>query len=168
MLLEPLSDEECSRLVQTLLDEPELVGGTQSRIAGAAEGNPLFVEQLVAMLQEDGVEPDRLAIPPTVQALLSSRLDRLPAPERALVECAAVIGKVFEPDEIAALSGARDELSNVIGALVRKELIRPGRASYPGDEAYRFRHLLIRDAAYEAIPKDGRTHCTSSTHPGSS
>ncbi len=157
MLLEPLSDEECVRLVDALLDQPEDFGGTQSRIAGAAEGNPLFVEQLVAMLQEDGVEPDRLAIPPTVHALLSSRLDRLPAPERALVECAAVIGKVFEPDEIAALSSAGEELGDVIGALVRKELIRPGRASYPGDEAYRFRHLLIRDAAYEAIPKERRS-----------
>lgn len=156
ILLEPLTGEECARLVGSLAGEPGVSDETQARIAEAAEGNPLFAEQLVAMVSERDVEPGELAIPPTVQALLASRLDRLPAGERALVECAAIVGKVFEPDEVAALAGTA-HLDESIDSLIRKELIRPGRATYPGDEAFRFRHLLIRDAAYDAIPKERRS-----------
>ena len=123
----------------------------------AAEGNPLFVEQLIALLLEDGLGGEEIALPPSVHVLLASRLDHLPPEERSLLECAAVIGKVFEPDELAAIAEPGGELPELVVSLVRKELVRPGRASYPGDEAYRFRHLLIRDAAYEAIPKERRS-----------
>ena len=157
IMLEPLSEAECRRLVEALfgdeLPDPE----TRERIAGAAEGNPLFVEQLIALLLEDGLGGEEIALPPSVHVLLASRLDHLPPEERSLLECAAVIGKVFEPDELAALAEPGGELPELVVSLVRKELVRPGRASYPGDEAYRFRHLLIRDAAYEAIPKERRS-----------
>ena len=157
ILLEPLSERECERLVEALFADEALPPGTLERIAAAAEGNPLFVEQLIALFLEVGPEADYVTIPPTVHALLAARLDHLPADERSLLECAAVIGKVFEPDELEAIADAGDGIADLVVSLVRKELVRPGRASYPGSEAHRFRHLLIRDAAYEAIPKERRS-----------
>src|SRR6266540_4634810 len=99
-----------------------------------------------------------LRVPPTIQALLAARLDRLAVDERAVIERAAVEGKVFHRGAVAAL--APDPLRARVGeqllALVRKELIRPERTSFAGDDAFRFRHILIRDAAYDALPKELR------------
>ena len=155
ILLQPLSDGESARLIDNL-DGEALDEETRDRIVAGAEGNPLFVEEMLALALEN--EGDgALSVPPTIQALLAARLDRLPEIERLALECAAVGGKVFYEDavvELAAPASPKD-LAEALGALVRKELIRPDRRSL-GGRTYRFRHLLIRDAAYDAIPKHAR------------
>jgi DNA-binding SARP family transcriptional activator len=157
VLLERLSDEESLELIDRLargaLDPP-----TRQRVIAAAEGNPLFVEEMLALAQEDGGITGELEVPPTIQALLAARLDRLENDERSALECAAIEGKVFHQGSIAEL--APDRLRPVLPAtlakLVHKELIRPGRAVFTGEHGFRFRHLLIRDAAYDSIPKEAR------------
>jgi class 3 adenylate cyclase/tetratricopeptide (TPR) repeat protein len=150
LFLEPLSEDETERLIDNL--PVRLADETRARIGTAADGNPLFVEQMLAMLTDEievGVE---LEIPPTIQALLAARLDRLPPAERATLERAAVIGKEFSRAMIEELGGD----AAAIPALVRKELIRPDRSALAGDDGFRFLHLLVRDAAYESISKELR------------
>jgi class 3 adenylate cyclase len=150
MLLEALTDAESDQLVGNLIlaaVEP----GMKERIARAAEGNPLFLEEMLAMVAQNG--NGDLAVPPTIQALLAARLDRLPAEERTAVECAAVQGQEFRSDALATLVPAAlaTRLQEIHQSLVRKDLVRP-----TGEQLYRFKHLLLRDAAYEALPKEQR------------
>ena len=100
----------------------------------------------------------QITVPPTIHALLSARLDRLGRDERAVIERGSVEGKVFHRGAVAQLStdDLRESVWNHLQTLVRKELIRPDRTDLPGEDAFRFRHLLIRDAAYEAMPKELR------------
>ncbi len=170
MLLEPLSEDESAVLVSNLLGRVEVEAGARTRIARAAEGNPLFVEQLLSMLIDDGtlrrtnahweVDGDlrSLAIPPTIQALLAARVDRLQPQERALLERASVVGRVFYSDAVWELSEAPDQpqLAARLASLVRKELIRPDRSDFAWHDAFRFRHQLIRDVAYASVPKETR------------
>ncbi len=156
LLLEPLSSEESAQLIDRLLEGSDLSAEARGRIADAAEGNPLYVEQMLALVSEDGA--GELVVPPTIQALLAARLDRLGREERAVIERAAVEGKVFHQGAVAELvpETLRLDVPGRLVALVRKELIRPDRSAFAGDEAFRFRHLLIRDAAYDALPKQER------------
>jgi DNA-binding SARP family transcriptional activator/tetratricopeptide (TPR) repeat protein len=158
ILLEPLSDSECGALIDNLAEA--VPADVRERITEAADGNPLFVEQMLAMLGENGGGSGdaQLSIPPTIHALLAARLDRLGDGERAVVERASVIGKEFWPSAIAELAGdeSRADLGPALRTLVRKELIRPGRSSFFGEDAFRFRHHLIRDVAYESLPKGAR------------
>jgi predicted ATPase len=153
MLLEPLTAAESAALVDRLQGEATLPPGTRARIAETAEGNPLYVEQMVAMLAEgDPLEE----IPPTIQGLLAARLDRLSPEERAVIERACVVGKRFWAAAVADLSPerGRDSVAANLEHLVRKDFIGPDdRPVVPGEEGYRFRHQLIRDAAYNGIPK---------------
>jgi class 3 adenylate cyclase/tetratricopeptide (TPR) repeat protein len=152
ILLEPLSHDESESLMDGLLTDAQLSVDLRERIAAAAEGNPLFVEQMLALLeQEGGTNGDRdVVIPPTIQALLATRLEQLPSGERVAAERASVIGKEFWRTALAEIGGEVAALP----ALVRKELIRPYRSPvFPTDDAFRFRHQLIRDAAYAAMPK---------------
>ncbi len=151
--LAPLPGGETETLVATLGGLP---AEARAQIVDVAEGNPLFVEQLVAMRAESG--DGDLEVPPTLQALLAARIDRLAEEERAVVECGSVEGRLFHRGAVAELI-AETERGRVGGHLlnlVRKELIRPDRATMPGDDGYRFAHILVRDAAYEAIPKRQR------------
>lgn len=147
--LEPLEMSEADALVARLGCDDD----TRLRIVDAAEGNPLYLEQLVAMHQES---PDRpLEIPPSLQALLAARIDRLEAEERRVVERASVEGRLFHRAAVVELLPETDRPqagTRLIG-LVRRELIRPDRAMFAGDDAFRFGHILIRDAAYDSIPK---------------
>jgi tetratricopeptide (TPR) repeat protein len=168
--LEPLTAAESDELLAGLLGEAELEPDVRRRIADAADGNPLFVEELLGMLIDDGSLVRRdgrwvaardlrlLTVPPTIQALLAARLDRLDRTERSVIECGSVEGKVFHASAVAALvpDPMRAAVPSNLLALMRKELLRPDRTAFSGDEAYRFRHLLIRDAAYEAMPKQAR------------
>jgi class 3 adenylate cyclase/tetratricopeptide (TPR) repeat protein len=156
VLLEALSAVETQELIDALAAAESLPDPLRSRIAGAAEGNPLFIEQMLAMVREDG--GDELPAPPTIQALLAARLDRLRPGERAVIERAAVEGKHFHRAAVAELSPdeLRAEVDAHLLALVRKELIRPGEPAFAGEEAFHFRHLLIRDAAYDGMPKEIR------------
>nr|MBA3412424.1 adenylate/guanylate cyclase domain-containing protein [Actinomycetota bacterium] len=99
-----------------------------------------------------------VSVPPTIQALVGARLDRLPTDERAVIERASVEGKLFHREAVSELSpvDARPELGSRLMALVRKELIRPGKATFTGQDAFRFRHQLFRDSAYESLPKELR------------
>ncbi len=102
VLLEPLADDETDELIDGLLDGHPLDIGLRRRIAVAAEGNPLFVEEMLAMVHERG--PDEVSVPPTIQALLAARLDQLPRPERATLERGAVEGQVFHRGAVEALA----------------------------------------------------------------
>jgi class 3 adenylate cyclase/tetratricopeptide (TPR) repeat protein len=157
ILLEPLEADECGTLIENLLGDASLDGETRERIAEASEGNPLFVEEMLAMVREQG-DDGAIVVPSTIQALLQARLDRLGADERTVIERGAVEGKVFHRGAVAELSPAPvlPTLESHLAMLVRKELIRPDQATFPGDDAFRFRHLLIRDAAYESLPKATR------------
>jgi class 3 adenylate cyclase/tetratricopeptide (TPR) repeat protein len=154
ILLEPLSETEANALIDNLLAGGGLSESLRDRIAGAAEGNPLFVEQMLALIaQGEGSGNGDVAVPPTIQALLATRLEQLPSGERVAAERASVIGKEFWRTALAEIGGEAAELPG----LVRKELIRPHRSpSFPADDAYRFRHQLIRDAAYDGMPKELR------------
>ncbi len=153
ILLEPLPEEECDVLVERLLGARTLADDVRRRIVVTAEGNPLFVEQMVAMLGEDGANGD-VPIPPTIQALIAARLDRLPTEEREVAERASVIGKEFDRTAVAALAPEplRTAVATSLLGLVRKELIRP----HAEEDAFRFANLLIRDTAYEAMSKELR------------
>jgi class 3 adenylate cyclase/tetratricopeptide (TPR) repeat protein len=168
--LEPLSNEECERLIASLLGAADLPAVVAERITDAAEGNPLFVEEMLEMLIDDGRlersngswvavgEMEEVAVPPSISSLLDARLDRLGSDERAVIERASVVGKVFYGGAIQALFGnaAPPNLRELLMGLVRRELVRAERSTLPGQEMFRFRHLLIRDAAYEGMPKELR------------
>ncbi len=148
--LEPLGAHESEMLVDSL---QEVDASMRARIVEAAEGNPLFVEQFLAMRAE-GIDGE-LGIPPTIHALLSARLDRLEPVERAVIERAAVEGRLFHRGAVTELlpPGARVVVGSHLITLVRKEFVRPDTAIFLGDDGFRFGHVLIRDAAYESIPK---------------
>ena len=97
-----------------------------------------------------------LIVPPTLQALLSARLDQLDSAERRVLERGAVEGEVFHRGAVQALLPEEAQVTPRLAGLTRKELIRPERAQLPGEDGFRFRHLLIRDAAYDALPKGTR------------
>ena len=170
ILLEPLGPDESRQLVENLLSYASPSGEAAARIAHACEGNPLFAEELLAMLIDDGLlhrEDERwvlvdelaeLPVPPTIHALLAARLERLPEEERALLARVSVEGTVFHREVMREL--APEALAPLVDrsltALVRKDVIRPDRSSFADDEAFRFRHMLIRDAAYRSLPKEVR------------
>jgi class 3 adenylate cyclase/tetratricopeptide (TPR) repeat protein len=150
--LETLSRTETALLAGKL--DVEVEPTIRERSAELAEGNPLFLEQLLALaLEEKGTE---LALPRTIQGLLAARLDQLGTEERALLERAAVVGKEFWRSALAHLSPPQTEVSALLQRLVRKRLIRPERSTFPGEDAFRFAHILIRDAAYGATAKEHR------------
>ena len=160
-LLEPLRDSEVDALTAELLAGRAPPAGLADRIRRAAGGNPLFVEQLVAMLDEnDQLEENRpadLDLPPTILALLTARLDRLPTIERAVLGAASVIGQTFYRAAVVELSEQPPDLvAGALKALLRKGLIRPTRADLPGQDALCFDHVLVRDAAYLALTRDTR------------
>jgi class 3 adenylate cyclase len=170
LLLQPLDPKTSAELIANLLGGAGLPVETSDRLTEAAGGNPLFVEQMLSMLiddemlvREDGAwlpagDLSTVAVPPSVAALLAARLERLTDDERRAIECAAVIGKEFYAGAVSDLlpEHLRDDASGLIRSLIRKELARTDRSMIPGEEAFRFRHILIRDAAYQAIPKERR------------
>ncbi|MFL6104843.1 MAG: AAA family ATPase, partial [Actinomycetes bacterium] len=169
MLLEPLDEAAATRLLAELAGPLSLPETATRPITRAAEGNPLFLEELLAALVEEGrlrrrdgrwVAADLadLGIPPSIQALLAARLDRLEDAERAVLERAAVAGQMFEQRAVVELSppAERGTVPARLQALVRRELLRPSPSRLAGDQGFQFRHLLVRDAAYDAIPKQTR------------
>ncbi len=145
--LEPLSDEEAAALIRD-----ELPSELRKRIARAAGGNPLFISEMLAMARER----DDVEVPPTLKALLAARLDQLEEPERRVLERGSVEGELFHRGAVHALTPEEPQVTARLSALVRRELVRPDRAQFEGEDGFRFRHLLIRDAAYEALPKSVR------------
>lgn len=167
--IEPLGDADCRELIANMLDRVPLPSAAEARIAEAAEGNPLFAEEFVAMLVEDSAlmrEGDRwvaasnlieLPVPSTIHALLAARLDGLPSDERAILSIAAVEGTTFHLGAVSNLHPKLNApLEDALTALVRRDLIRLEGADFAGEKAFSFRHGLIRDAAYRALPKNAR------------
>jgi tetratricopeptide (TPR) repeat protein len=152
-LLEPLAAADCELLLDQRGDALAL--GERARVIAASDGNPLFLEEMAALAREHGTP----TIPPTIQALLAARLERLPVEEREFLEHGAIEGEVFHRAAVHALSGQPDgeQLQRSIANLVRKELLRPHPPTLQGDQAFRFRHLLIRDAAYDSVAMSTRT-----------
>jgi predicted ATPase/class 3 adenylate cyclase len=154
--LEPLAEHEARALLTGVLGGAVVAEATGSRVLAAAEGNPLFLEQLLAMHAEHGEE---LGVPPTVQAVLAARIDRLPPVERTVVQQAAVQGRVFSRRALAELVDEQDRprLDQTLAALERRELIRPDPHAFGADDGVRFAHGLVRDAAYQFLPKATRS-----------
>jgi class 3 adenylate cyclase/tetratricopeptide (TPR) repeat protein len=145
----PLSEIETAMLLANVLDRAVLDANTQQAVLRRAEGNPLYAAEYARMLADH--EGDDLPLPETVQGLIAARIDGLPAAEKALLQDASVLGKVFWP---GALDGASDDL---LHALERREFIRRDRRSaVAGETQYAFLHLLVRDVAYGQIPRARR------------
>jgi class 3 adenylate cyclase/tetratricopeptide (TPR) repeat protein len=157
MVLQPMSVSHSEQLVAAAGEEIDY--GLRRRIAEAAEGNPLFAEQMVAATRESPPGPaGDLPMPPSIDALLAARLDGLEPAERAIVERASVIGREFSRAGVIELSpsGEQPEAGRLLMTLVRKELIQPYQSMFPHDDGFRFRHDLIRDTAYRRLPKEER------------
>ncbi|MGH2977933.1 MAG: ATP-binding protein, partial [Gaiellaceae bacterium] len=146
--LAPLQEEEAGALVGAAVPED-----VRQQIVRAAGGNPLFLTEMAALSDEGGGEVE---VPPTLRALLAARLDQLEEPERRVLERGAVEGELFHRGTVQALAPEETEVTPRLAALVRRDLVRPDRPQLPREDAYRFRHLLIRDAAYDALPKATR------------
>jgi len=172
MLLQPLTEARCQRLIRSLMGSDDLAPELVDRITSSAAGNPLFVEQMVAALVDDGLlrrdgnhwtaasgSLRNVKVPPTISALLAARLDRLDTAERHVLERAAVVGNRFYLDAVVDLSEPeeRQDVAAHCLALVRKELVHPDRSDLPGVEAFRFLHVLLRDCAYQATSKRQRS-----------
>ena len=167
--LPPLPADETRSLLDQLAGIP-LPPAVRARVERAAGGNPLFAEQLLAMLVEDGhlqrdddawvvrTDLETLPLPVTIGALLGARLDGLPPRERTTITHAAVVGEQFDAAAATELTDPGDPqgVSRRLDALVDRELLRPDRSNLLGGDAFRFHHLLVRDAAYEALPKAER------------
>jgi len=170
--LEPLSREDAARVAENLLGDAGLDPEVRARIVEAAEGNPLFVEQMLSMMVDEGAlvfengrwvavaSADEIAVPPTIQALLAARLDLLGPEERAVIEAASVAGLVFPEDALRELvsDGVAAQLEKIIGSLCRKHLVQTGVESIGAGAHYRFAHALVREAAYQGMLK--RTRAT--------
>ena len=125
----------------------------RERIARAAGGNPLFLTEMAAMAVDAGAD---IVVPGTLKALLAARLERLEEAERGVLERGAIEGELFHRGAVQALAPADVQVASRLTALVRKELIRPERPLVPAEDGFRFCHLLIRDTAYDALPKATR------------
>ena len=154
LLLEPLSSDETDDLLEQLLGDGTLSDDLRARIRDAAEGNPLFVEEMVALVEDSG--NGDVSVPATIQALLAARLDQLEPAERGVLERGSVEGRVFHRGAVQALAPEEAQVERRLTGLVRKELVRPDTPQLAGEDAYRFRHLLIRDTAYESLSKATR------------
>jgi class 3 adenylate cyclase/tetratricopeptide (TPR) repeat protein len=160
--LSPLSDDETAELVSHLTRTEGLEPGLERAIVERAEGNPLYAEEFVRLLAdrrlEHGKASAEAAQPDSVQALIAARLDTLPPDRKALLQDAAVVGKVFWVGalrEVGVLDS--DEIEVALHELARKELVRPVRtSSMEGEREYSFWHLLVRDVAYSQIPRSER------------
>ncbi len=165
-----LTREESSLVMRNLLGEASLPEPLERRILGLAEGNPLFVEQMLSMLIDDGLlrqqagrwvfsgAAEAVSVPGNVSSLLGARLDRLGSGERRVAESASVIGLEFSTSAVSVLTeegDARTDLEPSLTALSRKQLIRRGEAGAP-DGGYQFSHILIRDTAYARLLKRTR------------
>jgi class 3 adenylate cyclase/tetratricopeptide (TPR) repeat protein len=146
--LEPLRNVEIEQLIPARLGR-----GVRGQIARKSGGNPLFVTEMVAMAAEAEGE---VVVPPTLRALLAARLDGLESGERVVLERGAVEGEIFHRSAVHALASEELPVTRCLLALMRKEVIRPHASQLPGDDAFRFRHLILRDVAYDGLSKASR------------
>jgi predicted ATPase/class 3 adenylate cyclase len=168
--IDPLDADESQQLVSSLLGGTNLDAGAFARIAEPAAGNPLFLEEMLRMLDDDGLllrEGERwiatsdlgeVGVPDSIQALLGARLDRLSREERIVIRSAAVVGKVFWWGAVEELAPEpiRSHIGSALQTLERKDLIQREPSSFAGEDAFRFHHILIQETAYRGTPKQER------------
>jgi class 3 adenylate cyclase/tetratricopeptide (TPR) repeat protein len=156
--LPPLSDSETAELVSNLAAATVLSDELERTVLEQAGGNPLYAEEFVRLLADRGIGPGEVEVPESVQALIAARLDTLASEKKAVIQDAAVLGKVFWVGALAEIGGrGRTELELALHELARKELVRPARvSSVAGETEYSFWHLLVRDVAYAQIPRAER------------
>ena len=168
--LEPLTHDAASQIVDNLLGEVGIEEHVRERIIEAADGNPLFVEQLLSMMIDDGIvtrtgdgwvatdDVADIAVPPTINALLSARLDGLAPEERSVIDAASVIGLIFSRSAVRELVAEplQDRVPTLLDSLSGKQLVQADRSARDGSEDFRFQHILIRDAVYNALLKRNR------------
>ena len=156
--LEPLARDDSEALADALLEEHQVTAKVRARLLDKAEGNPLFVEETVRMLVEEGADGgDR--IPDSLQAMIGARIDRLPAGAKIVLQRGSVIGRTFWAGAIDHLSPEydSDELEDLLDDLLLRDLVtREERSTISGEAAYRFKHVLIREVAYGGLSKSGR------------
>ena len=167
--LESLPQRACGALIANLLGD-DVAPAIATRVEEAAEGNPLFIEETVRMLLDEGLivrhgsrwEPVRdlaaVVLPPSIEALLAARLDRLAPAELHVLQRASVIGRIFGWGAVRALSPEpeRDTVAGALQGLLQKEVVFADAELLSGEDAYRFGHILVRDAAYRGLPKETR------------
>jgi DNA-binding SARP family transcriptional activator len=153
--LEPLAPDAAATLLDTLAGHQPISPPTRARLLQTAAGNPLYLEQFAASLGEQAGSEIQPALPPTIQALLAARLQRLGPGASAVLARAAIIGKDFGVQAVRELlpPEARGPLSRNLQTLVAKGLVRHERTGEPAAAHYSFHHNLIQQAAYRAIPK---------------
>jgi class 3 adenylate cyclase len=153
--LGPLTERQCLRLLGRLDPDVEVSGDERARLLATAEGNPFFLEQMVAMKRETGADA---GVPHTIQAVLDARIDALPQGERAVIDCAAIVGRQFHRSAVAELlpRGQRRVLDRALESLLARDMIRAGRADLLGDDGYRFSHILVSEAIYANLSKAKR------------
>src|SRR4051812_35096440 len=170
LALEPLDRVASRALVDGLFGEARLPRELAQRVLDSADGNPLFLGEMLRMLADDGVlrreggawvatgEAAQVAVPPTIHALLAARIERLAADERSVVERASVIGHQFYRGAVAELTPppAQPTVDGALVTLQRKELVRAEEALWLDERVFRFHHVLIRDAAYRSLLKEAR------------
>jgi class 3 adenylate cyclase/tetratricopeptide (TPR) repeat protein len=153
--LEPLGRTDSEALVEALLDG-ELGSGARQAVLDKSEGNPLFVEETVRMLSEangGGIE----RIPDTLQALIAARIDHLPPGEKELLQGAAVMGRIFWKGALAELVLEGTDIDPLLEDLHLREIVLPEtRSSISGQDAFKFKHVMIREVAYGGLSKAAR------------
>jgi predicted ATPase/class 3 adenylate cyclase len=168
--LRALGETEEARIIENILGEMNLPRALHQQIVNSSGGNPLFLEQMVSMLVDDGLlggdnkrnglpaAHQPVSIPPTISALLSARLDRLSPDERAVLQTGSVAGAVFHVESVRELvsPGIRERVDRELETLERKLLIRAEVAVFAGSESFRFEHILLRDSAYQGLLKRTR------------
>ena len=166
----PLAPDSIIELMKGLLGDDQLPPQVERKVIEAGQGNPLYIQEILKLLIERGLiersdgrwtaaRPlDDLQIPTTIQALLAARLERLPHEERALIQRGSVIGKTFWFGAVSALTTEelRSETGRSLQSLVRKEVLEPQVSELAGEDSFRFGQGLMRDAAYNALPKELR------------
>jgi class 3 adenylate cyclase/tetratricopeptide (TPR) repeat protein len=168
--LEPLAEQETRELVALRLGATDVADEVHNYVAESAEGNPLFLEEVLRMLVDEGHLQERngtwqasrelhaVRLPPTIQALLTARLDTLEPDERVVIERAAIVGPVFWWSAVAELAppDVRPLLAAHLQALVRRDFVRHAESTVAREDAFAFSHGLVRDAAYAGLPKEVR------------
>jgi class 3 adenylate cyclase/tetratricopeptide (TPR) repeat protein len=157
--LEPLAEDEIEQLLTELLADTPIDSTHVQRLVRNAGGNPLFLEETVRMVTEakDEADLESLPVPDTVQALIGSRLDNLPGPDKRVAQQASVVGNVFWPGAVGHISGLNGDLQPSLDTLERRDFVHSRReTTVVGEREYEFKHILIRDVAYERLPKGRR------------
>jgi predicted ATPase len=149
--LEPLTGGDAAQLALHLLGADTKA----AQVAQAAEGNPLFIEQLAAVMSESGAPAETL--PGTIRGLVSARLDALPAEEREVILDASIVGRIFWRGALERIARDPECLGAVLAALERRDLVhRDAVSRIEGDIQWSFKHVLIRDVAYDLQPRARR------------